>query len=230
MSRIATEADFIAQYDAEGRKIAGTGQVYEPQYERFTHIGGENISIFAPRVQRFVESYNPQPSQRFLVVGACYGFLVDEMRDRGLTVSGVEWNAWGAEASTFAISQAQSHLAPARANKIVLANAAVVNGLNAAKTAAGVANNQRFDVVITEDLLPCAVSEAEIQAMLTECRRVSANNGVLHLISCLRPGEVVDPNVRFSGYIWKTLAQWRTTLARPQAQEPILDLEGGVLG
>lgn len=143
-----------------------------------------------------------QGSGVYLVAGCGFGYLVDDLFANGV-------NVWGIDASAYAISQGQIEN-PAVAGRLLQRSVLVDSDLVAARQAAGLrttgpqAQRQRFDICLTEDLLPC-LTDAEITTALTVLR---ANcNKVAHIITFLDPIGQQVPEMN-----WKTLEQWRAIL------------------
>lgn len=70
----------------------------------------------------------------------------------------------------------------------------------------GNTGSNKYPLIFTEDLLPCAESEAEAQAMLTNLR--AAGTTLVHLITPSDgAGIVATPDM-----LWRTMAQWRALI------------------
>jgi len=127
-----------------------------------------------------------------LVVGSGFGFMVEELLARGV-------NAWGLDVSEYAISQTPAAIV----GRNLLGDARLRSALNAARSAAGLKGNARFDLILTEDVLPCMSSDAEALALAVELRRHAIRVG--HRVSTF-------PSLADVGYLWHTLAEWRALL------------------
>lgn len=166
--RLASAADFI-----DG-----------PMYSEYRHF-----ECHAERAELLTELY---PVGSVLVVGCAWGFVVQELLDRG-------WDAWGIDASEWAVSMAYVSIdAPAR---VLFGNATDPADMDAACARAGV---ERFDLAVTDDILP-ALTDAEIQRGVTQCRRVARN--VLH---CVTPKPASETTLELN---WKPIGVWRELLA-----------------
>jgi SAM-dependent methyltransferase len=233
MSRLATAADF------EGLQ---PGALYT-EYRRF--------SFFAARAD-FIAARWPVSVGRVLVVGAGYGYLVDELLIRG-------YDAWGLDAAAYAIGKAQEKLSVGASNRVLLGNMATRGDVNAAKNAMGLGNNARVGLLVTEDVLTTCANQQEATVALTELRRHGTN--YLHILTCSKPGDVVATvaesqawdkaqrgdtltaaeqaaydalqaklaaspggGLRWPGLLWLTRQQWRTLINAPA--EVMLDAEG----
>jgi hypothetical protein len=207
MARLASQTDFHADFTADGTKIPGTGILYD-DYRRY--------DFFAERAA-FVASRWPISIGKVVVIGCAYGYLVDELFKLG-------YDAWGVEASDFARNKAASVLAFAPANRIQLANATNRSALNSVRAAAGLSGNARFGLAISEDVLPVCTNETEAQLALGECRRIT--NNFLHIITCTKPENPGDLDIRFPGLLWRSRTQWRTIINAPA--EICIDAEGHI--
>lgn len=211
MSRLASQADFFATYDLDGNKVPGTGTLYD-NYQRYPFFA-ERANILAARY--------PVNLGKCVVLGCGFGYLVDELVQRG-------YDCWGVEAADYARNKAAEVLPFASANRVVLANVANRSALNAVKTAAGLnAANGRFAWGVTEDLLPTCTDEAEVQLGLAEVRRmISTTAGrFAHIITCTKPSDPSDLDRRLPGLLWRSRAQWRAIIG---AVDFCLDAEGNV--
>lgn len=197
MSRLASATDFFAVYDTQGAKVPGTGVLYD-DYRRFP--------FFAERAA-FIASRWPTSVGKVCVFGCGFGYLVDELVQRG-------YDAWGVEMADYARNKAAEVLPFASASRVVLANMANRAALSAVRTAAGLTGNQRFGLAVSEDVLPVCTDEAEAQLGLAECRRiVSTTVGrFLHFITCTNPQNPDDLDARLPGLLWRSPAQWRAII------------------
>lgn len=197
MSRLASAADFFATYDGEGNKVPGTGNLYD-EYRRFP--------FFAERADLIAARFQPSVG-KVVVFGCGFGYLVDELVQRG-------YDAYGIEMSDYARAKATEVLPFASASRIILANMANRSALNSARSAAGLTGNQRFAVGISEDALPVATDEAEARLALDECRRIiSTTPGrFVHWITCSDPSNPSDLDNRYPGLLWRSEAEWRAII------------------
>lgn len=174
MARLATVEDFE------------NGPMYS-NYHRYP--------FFAQRADLIRQRY--PNAVRILVAGCGYGFLVDELIQRGV-------NAWGVDASVYATGKAAVVLSTNARPRVLRGNCAVRTDMDAVKSAAGLRTNQRFDLVVQEDLLPCCDTDAEVQAVVTELRRLGP---VLHLVWTHQDGDTHTLPL-----LWYTAAEWRARL------------------
>src|ERR1044072_3702490 len=113
MSRLASQTDFFASYDAQGVKIPGTGVMYD-NYQRFPFFA-ERANIIA---SRFATNIG-----KIVVFGCGFGYLVDELVQRG-------YDAWGLDGADYARNKAAEVLPFASANRVVLADMGNNQALN----------------------------------------------------------------------------------------------------
>lgn len=189
---LATREDFEPATDLERATALYT------QYERYP--------FFEQRAADFNGRY---AKGKMLVAGCGFGYLVDELVSRG-------WDAWGCDASTYAINRGKE-LLPAIANRLLVGDILVRNSLAAVRTSAGLSGNQRFAVTVTEDVLTM-LTDAEIPTALTELRRIT--NDLAHVVWTLDPTTTQDPRCN-----WKTLAQWKAIVGT----DPVMDAATGAI-
>lgn len=128
---------------------------------------------------------------KILVAGCAHGFLVAKLRALGL-------DAWGIDASTWAVSQ------DASGGFVKLGNVLVSADVAGVKAAAGLKGGQKFTVCVTEDLLPC-LTDSEVATALTELRAVSTS--LYHLVTDAHLAAERDP-----AFNWKKLPAWKTAV------------------
>lgn len=162
------------------------------QYQRYPFFGW--------RAEWLIQRYGT--AGKWLIAGCGWGYLVDELVKLGV-------DAWGIEAAAYATTKALAEV-PNVASRIVLADATNRSQIAAARTTAGLTGNQRFSVLVTEDLLPM-LSDAEASTAISEARRVATN--IVHIVTALRPNEVAADSIatgqRSPVVTWKTMAQWK---------------------
>lgn len=184
MSYVYTEADYHGTVDTNYRRY--------PWFDdrgRWVH-GKLNSYLNSPVV----------------VAGCGWGYLVEELLSLGFT------DPWGFDASAYAISQAQAVLTAAAADRIVQADATVRADMDNLRSVAGLKGNKSFDACITEDLLPCASSATEVDAMLTELRYVAKN--LAHIVTPRLDNVPQDPQ-----FLWLYPDEWRALIG---PDEPII--------
>lgn len=200
MSRLASQTDFFASYDAQGVKVPGTGVLYDS----YTNVAASGL--FAQRADLIAAQW-PTSLGKVVILGCGFGYLVHELVVRG-------YDAWGVEAADYARNKAAEVLPFGSASRVVLANMANRSALATVRAAAGLTGNQRFAVGISEDVLPVCTDEAEATLALSECRRIiSTTAGRFgHFITCTDGMDAYQQNNSFPGLLWRTRAQWRAII------------------
>lgn len=117
-------------------------------------------------------------TKNVLVLGCAYGFEVKELRDLGIIADGID-------VSSYAISQADSSVAPFLS---------VQNALTYLPTLA----RNAYDYIFSRWFLEC-LSDSDLAILLPEMKRV-AKSGQMHIMSSKSPSEY---------YNIKTLAEWQ---------------------
>lgn len=205
MARLASEADFFAQWDADGNRVPGTGNLYD-NYRRYPFFA-ERADIIAARF--------PTSIGKLVIFGCGFGYLVDELFQRG-------YDAWGVDAADYARNQAAAVLPFESASRVILANMVTPAALNAVRAAAGLTGNQRFAVGISEDVLPVCTDQAEVRVGIESSHGiVSTTPGrMLHFITCTKPEQQGDMQSRLPGLLWLSRAQWRALINTRVGQYP----------
>lgn len=184
MSLLANQQDF---------ERTGTGLYSEYKRYRF----------FETRAEVIRQTFDPAS---VLVVGCGWGFLVDELRKKGI-------DAWGVDLAEYAIRKAHSEV-PDSYRYIKRADGR--NGRQLARIGPGI-----WDVVVTEDVLTVCSNEQEIQQFVTAAGSV-ARDHVLHIVTCWLPyqDEIPGKKERFDKRVlWKYDTEW----AELVAPDPILN-------
>lgn len=176
---------------------SSTGLYWDPT----TGIGYSDYEFFRLRVESLKTRFAPN-GQALLLAGCGFGYLVRRARALG-------YNAWGCDASAWAVGQA-----PADVSAYVRqADVLVAAQLDAVAAAAGLHGNPpRWDLLVTEDLLEC-LTDAEIAAALPLLRaRCRAN--LAHIVTPFdqwaHDHGLEDPRVN-----WKTYEQWKAIVSPP---------------
>lgn len=127
-----------------------------------------------------------------LIVGCALGLTVQELRLLGV-------QAWGLDVSSYAVNAA-----PAAVRQyLTIGDARQSSAWNAAKNLAGFKGQTRFNMVITEDLLPC-LSNADAVTMAQLARANS--QAVFHLYE--------DNPATAPWYNYHTPAEWKAILGQ----------------
>lgn len=129
--------------------------------------------------------------RKVLVLGCAYGFLV-----KYLTMLGVD--AYGIDFSSYAISQVPGEIT----NKIMFGDIRLSSDWDAIRILAGLTkNNQKFDVIIDEDMW-CCLTDAE--ATTTRTLAMANSTMFIHLID-------INPSLS-TWYNYKDIAGWKALL------------------
>lgn len=171
------------------------GGLYFPPYQRFPFFG-TRADTLRGRFQ----------TVKILIAGCGWGYTVDELVQRGA-------DAWGVDASSYAIDRS---VVPARTR---LGDCSVKADMDAIRTVAGLRGNKFFDVIVTEDLLTCCESEAEVQTMMTTLR--ASGTLLVHILSVTdgTPRDLADYCA--PGLLWRTPDQWRTIVGGDLLLDPM---------
>lgn len=162
--------------------------------------------FFTRRASLIAQRY--PAASRLLVVGCGPGYLVDELIKAGKA------QTWGVDASPFAVGRAATALGATVGARVRQADATDAAALLAAKQAMGLGRNQRFDLAITEDVLPCLTTQ-EQTALLAAVRGQA--NALFHVVT---PGDPADP-AKLPGLDWRSTAAWKALVGT----DPVLDAE-----
>lgn len=157
------------------------GELYD-NYRRYP--------FYATRAQTIQE----RCSGKILIAGCGWGYLVDECLALGL-------DAWGCDASSYAIFKSQEVLSSSSASRVLFGNVLSASDLNSIKTSAGV--SEKFDWCITDDMLTVAEDDSEVNSILSMLRNHSIN--LLHIVT----PQMLETN-QVSGLLWKTPEDWKS--------------------
>jgi len=150
---------------------------------------------------------------KVLIVGCGWGYLVDELVKLGI-------DAWGIEISQYAVDKAQTVI-PDNAYRIIKGDASIVADMDRVKTASGLNKNQKFYLVVSEDMFTVCLDD-EVTLTLNQMHRIGSH--YLHIMTCIHPEIPGDIESRFASINWKTQSQWKTLLG----SDPCWDTEQGV--
>ncbi len=143
------------------------------QYRRY--------DFFALRAQITGNRFGQLKNSKVLIAGCGTGYLVDELTNQGFG------DVWGCDASAWVIDQGKA-LLPGVASRLFVSDPigwTNNTARNAVRSVVGLSGNNAFNLIITEDMLPCADHETEAQSMLTGLR--SMRQTMLHVITCGNP-------------------------------------------
>lgn len=170
-----------------------------PMYSQYQHF-----PFHQERAEAINELY---PEGTILVVGCAWGYVVQDLLALGR-------NVWGIEASHWAVSMAYVKVDGEAARRVVFGDATQSSSMDYAAAQASVG---RFDVAVTDDILP-VLTDGEIQKCVDECRRIAKN--VIHCVTP-KPNDPVELDLN-----WKTIEEWRALLT----PDPVRDEETGQVG
>lgn len=147
---------------------------------------------------RLKEALNLQPGQKIALIGAGFGWIAEDWIAAGLSVVATDTSSWiqankGANATVTILNEGG------------LTNTSRKNILSAL----GLNQNSKFDVVITEDVLPI-LSDAECQTLGSALRQFAVK--LVHWLSILQPGAEQDARLN-----WKTLEDWKALMGSDTA-------------
>jgi hypothetical protein len=183
---LARREDFEPASDAERASA-----LYTLGYVRYT--------FFQQRVDGLIGRFAPN-GQKVAVWGCGFGYLVEMLLAAG-------YDAYGFDASTYAITRGKE-LLPGIAARLFVRDALVSGDMTPARRDAGLAGQQRFPLLVTEDMLT-VLTDAEITTAVTNLRGISSSN-LLHIVWPLLPDRVQDPRCT-----WKSVDAWRAILCPP---------------
>lgn len=154
--------------DYEGGVYSEYGSSMQPYWSRANQLDG----IFGACRKKSV-----------LVAGCGYGFLVQTLMERNGFV-----DAWGCDASEFAVSMASESLPHEYAKRIFIADARDLT--------------RDYSVIVSEDLLPCSESEEEARGMALAMAERSRM--VAHFITPVSYNTKQDPR-----FLWRSPERWK---------------------
>ena len=205
MSRISTLADFGL----------GAGPFAEDRiYTQYTPTANYLVQRATTIRGRFATLTTP-----ILVAGCGVGTLVKLLKDLGYT------NVWGNDASTELINYGKT-LYPDIASRLLVANCLNNSGnalpsMTGVRRAAGLTGNNRFTVLITDDVLT-VMSNAEVTTALPILRATGST-----LIHVLWPKIADNVPPQDPSLNWKTVpTEWQATIGNG---EWVMDAITGVI-
>lgn len=159
----------------------------------------QRYAIFQTRVDELIGRF--APNNQKLAIWGCPGYLVDFAVTAG-------YDAYGFDIEPDAIAFGQSEC-PNVANRLFVRDATSSADTDASRGDAGLHGNQRFALLVTEDLLTC-LTDAEIGIALPLLRGICTSN-LLHILSITDDGGMnLDPRIN-----WKSKAEWLALLTPP---------------
>ena len=200
-----------AQQDFEPANAAeGAAALY---YDPSSGNGYWQFPFFQTRVDALKGRFAPN-NQKLAIWGCAFGYLV------ALAVA-AGYDAYGFDASAYAITRGKALQPAAIGARLFQRSALVAADVTQSRRDAGLTGNQRYALLVTEDMLTC-LTDAEIQTALPLLRGAcSANLG--HMLTSLDlAGSNPDPRIN-----WKATAAWKTLLSPPD--QVISSVDGSVM-
>lgn len=155
--------------------------------------------FFQERIDALRGRFAPN-GQKLAIWGCGYGYLVN------LAVQ-VGYDAFGFDVSSYAINKGKQ-LLPAISNRLFVRDALSAQDVANSRKDAGLKGNQKFALLVTEDLLS-VLTDSEVTTAVGNLR-VSALSNLLHIVSPLNPEDNQDPRLN-----WKTIPEWLAIVAPP---------------
>lgn len=135
---------------------------------------------------------------KVLIAGCAYGYLVEELVARG-------FDAYGFDASPYANQKAATSVNATTRQRVMQRDMTIAADYTEIKRVANVRGQSKFDILVTEDVLPC-LTDTEIQNAIPQAR-----NAATVLVHIITPGTLNDPSL-VVGLNWKTMNEWYTFL------------------
>jgi hypothetical protein len=205
---LAAQQDFEPATPEEG----AAALYYEPGNANGI-TGYRQFDFFQHRIDQLKGRLAPN-NQKLAIWGCAFGYLVQLAVTAG-------YDAYGFDASPYAITRAKQIQSAVIGARIFQRDATLSTDVTQSRRDAGLTGNQRFALLLTEDMLTC-LTDAEIQTALPLLRgSCSANLG--HMLTVLeRAGTGNDPRIN-----WKATAAWKSLLSPPD--QIISSVDGTVL-
>ncbi len=202
-----TQADFDASYQVRIRDPAhpqfhqkvGYGRLWaersDDPYDTQTGV----LNRFVKRRDKLIQLFGLATSDRILVVGCAFGFLIETFKDGGFT------NIWGIDNSDYI----DTNKATETKTGVVLIKDDI-DGVTTGKLTSTTGNGT-FDWIIDEDILD-SYEDNEMAPLLNANEKVLATGkpltNIIHIMRVVfdttNPDKDIDPV-----YNQKTLAQWK---------------------
>jgi SAM-dependent methyltransferase len=155
-----------------------------------------NLGAFEARWANLVSTFGILTTDRVLIAGCAYGFLIEVANDAGYNL------VWGIDSS--------SHIASNRAiesrGDVLFVEDDIRGGGRVRAALRSLTGDDIFDWIISEDVVP-GYTVAELPPLLDAAEAVLApgkpDSNIVHLITILVPGKSGD-----SSQTWLTLAEW----------------------
>jgi 2-polyprenyl-3-methyl-5-hydroxy-6-metoxy-1,4-benzoquinol methylase len=153
---------------------------------RWNSYLNEDSSVLANKfVQKALTLSVDLSGKKVLVVGCAYGFLVQYLISLGV-------DAYGMDISSYAVSQSPVP------DKLIVGDVRLDADWKRAKTLAGLTGNQKFDMVIDEDMI-CCLTDSEASSFCTYARKYGSI--LVHLIDL--------STTLVNWYNFHTISEWK---------------------
>lgn len=156
------------------------------------------LDFYIARRDKLISLFNLQITDRIVVVGCAFGFLIEVFHDAGYL------NVWGVENSPWIIANRATQT---RAD-VLFVEDDIRGGnrmVNALKRLTG---GNGYDYVITEDVIN-SYTDAEVGDIFAGCESLLASGkpsgNIIHLVTVTQTGRTQDTAV-----VWRRLDEWKT--------------------
>jgi len=171
---------------------------YGREYARIRDGNREtaNLGSFEARWQSLVTTFGIQTTDRVLIAGCAFGFLIEVANDAGYP------NVWGIDSS----SEIASRRGVESRGDVLFVEDDIRGGGRVRAALRSLTGDDIFDWIISEDLVPgYTVPELEplLDAAETILEGTQPLSNIVHLMTILVPGKSGD-----SSQTWMTLTEW----------------------
>lgn len=173
-----------------GSFVANPNPAGYDNYNENTYFDENFASLASKFIAKFGSIGVALAGKKVLVVGCAYGYLVQELVNLGV-------DAYGMDISTFAISQAPSSIS----SRVMVGDVRVAADLTAVKIFAGLTGNNKFALIIDEDML-CCLTDAEATAFCVAARKICSY--LCHLVT-------IGAHL-ITWYNYHTITEWKSIL------------------
>lgn len=167
----------------------------------YSHPGRQKI--YVKRLGVLNQLFGPAGGQTVCIVGCGFGYLNLQM-----TLDG--WVTWGVDAAQYSLDRGAAEVALAR---VTLADIVTATPRDIRRDA-GLTGQARFDLCVSEDLLPC-LRDDEVTAAVENMRELSGT--VAHIVTCK---DLAQPEGTYMSAAdlhddgqdplnWKTASEWK---------------------
>ncbi len=188
-------------------RVTWDAAAFETYYQGSDGVNGygqrmNRDAIFGKRFRVLTTEFNMLPTDRILVVGCGFGYLIDRFHDGGFP------NVWGIDSSDD-IEQRQG--AESRGSTLWVPDTITGAGRirNKLRQLTG---DDEFDWIITESMLE-SYEDGEVQTILNVCEGALTGSDQSHIIHIVVTKEDPAAPGYAPAFNWKTIADWN--LLRP---------------